>query len=238
MGAFSQMIVASLASRRDIVPDVDLVRLYGSVWDTFFTLFAAITGGADWRQLLIPLDQFTWWHRFAFSVIITFMKFGVMNIVAAVLFVYVLRHRDTLLERETFVNQARTQEALEELREIFRTSKKEHQGRVTTKSCWQVLEGRGAQHLKTLGLSAAKAMGLFRFLEQDAHHRKDVNELFFLLAHSDGDHVLLLAAMMRCESNRVLHRIDRVRKLSENRFAQVLQEDPAVLAGRILTPLG
>jgi len=233
--AFSQTIVASLAGRQEPLPDMDLARMYGSLWDTYFTLFTAITGGAEWRQLLVPLETLSWMPRCAFTLLVTFMKYGALNIVTAVLIVYVLRHRDSLLQREAFINQARSQQTFHELREVFRSSNKEYSGRVTAKSCVKVPEGQGAKHLATLGLTVAKAMGLFRMMDQDAHHRKDVDEFLFLLAHSQGDTALMLAAMLRCETSRIMHRLDKMFKLGETRFAQVLQEDPAVISGRLHT---
>jgi len=228
---FSQMVIASLASTKDPSPDLDLERLYGSLWETYFTLFTAITGGAEWRQLLVPLDALSGWYRCAFAVLIAFMKFGALNIVAAVLVVYVWRHRDSLLQRETFMNQECDEKKLQALRDIFRSSKKERNGRVTEKSCWLVLEGEGKKHLDALDLSVPTVMGLFRMLERDAQNRTDIDEFLFLIGYSKGDPALLLAAMLRCESTRIMHRVDKVLKLAENRFAQLLQEDPDVLSG-------
>merc|ERR1712079_550290 len=126
------------------------------------------------------------------------MKFGAFNIIAAVLFVYVMRCRDTLLQMETLINRERDKKTLNELREVFLSSKKVRSGRMTEKSCWQLLEGEGMKHLNTLGLTADRAIGLFRMLDQDSHKRKDVNEFLFLLANSEGDQSLMLAAIMRC----------------------------------------
>jgi len=162
------------------------------------------------------------------------MKFGALNIVTAVVFVFVLRQRDSLLQRETLMNQEEDQVTFDELREVFRSSKKERGGKITERACRQVLESKGITHLETLGLTVAKVMGLFNMMEADAHHRKDVDEFLFLLAHSRGDPTLMLASIVKHENARVLNRIDKMTKMVEIRFAQVLQEDAQVLAGRIL----
>jgi len=232
--ALAQVIVSSLAGVKEFLPHRDLERFYGSLWDTYFTLVTAIIGGAEWRELLAPLDEFSTWYRFAFSLLVGFMKVGALNIVAAVLFVYVLHHRESLLQREAFMHQERDRETLKELRDLFRASQKEKQGKVTEKTCLRVLEGQGIKHLKALGLTVAKGMGLFRMMDGDKYHRKDVEEFLLLLAHSNGDHDLMLSAMVRCESNRILHKIDRVLKLAETRFAQILHEDPQVLSGHVV----
>jgi len=228
----SSMLAASLSSGEDLTTDADMMTLYGSLWQTYFTLYTAITDGADWRQLLLPLEKLNWWYSIAFSLFIAFVRFGALNFVSAVVFVNVLRHRDSLLMRESFMHQERDQTTLCELRELFRSSGKERGGRMTEKTCRQVLEGEGATHLNALGLTFAKVMGLFRMLEKDNQNRKDVDEFIFLVANSKGDPALLLAAMMRCESTRIACRVEEVHKLAEARFAQILQEDPDVLSGR------
>jgi len=223
---FSRMIVSSLAGGNELFPDMEVVRLYGSLWDTYFTLFTAITAGAEWSQLIVPLEAFSSWYRCAFSFFVAFMKFGVFNIVAAVLFVYVMHRRDTLLEMEKGINQERDKQTLDELREVFWLSKKVRSGRVTEKSCCELLEGPGVKHLDTLGLTVDKAMGLFRMLEEDSHKRKDVYEFLSLLAISNGDPSLMLAAMMKCETTRVLHQVGKL--------AKFLKEDSAVIRQRML----
>jgi len=227
----SQMVVASLAGVKELLCVTDLVRFYGSLSDTYFTLVTAILGGGEWGQLLAPLEELSLWYRYAFPLLIGFMKVGALNIVAAIVFVYVLRHRDQLLQREAFMNQERDQETLEDLRELFQASKKQYKGKITEKTCRQVVEGPGMKHLKALGLTVERVMGLFRMMDEDKQHRKDVDEFLFLLAQSKEDSTLMLFSMMRFESNRVLHKTDKVLNLAETRFAEILGEDPQVLSG-------
>lgn len=227
------MIVASLAGDKDPLVDLNLMKWYGSLWETYFTLFTAITDGSDWRQLLVPLEKLSWFYSCVYSIYIAFMKLGAFNVIAAVLIVYVMRHRDCLLQRETFMNQERDHETLKELRELFRLSKKERHGRITEKTCRQVLEDQqGMKRLATLGMTVARVMGLFKMLEADTQNRRDVDELLFLISNSKGEPALMLAAMMRCECTRIVVRVDKLLRLAETRFAQVLQEDPDVLRGK------
>jgi len=211
------MIVASLTTIKEPLLDMDLAKYYGSLSDTYFTLVTAMTGGAEWTRLLVPLEAFSFWYSCAFPLLIGFMKIGALNIVAAIVFVYVLRHRDSLLQRVAFMNQERDQETLAELRCLFKASGKEHHGRITEKTCRQVLEGQGMKHLKTLGLTVEKAIGLFRMMDKDAEKRKDVEGFIFLLSHAKGDSTLMLSAMMRWETNRIVHHIDKALTLVETR---------------------
>jgi len=52
-------------------------------------------------------------------------------------------------------------------------------------------------------------------LEADQHRRKDVDEFLFVLMNSKGDSTTRLAATMKHESGRILHKVEELLKLTE-----------------------
>jgi len=214
----SQMIIASLTrdAGAGVLRDANIVRLYGSLGNTLFTLFLAITGGAEWGELLAPLEALSWWYRFGGSLFIASMRFSAPSIIAAVIYCFVTRYRDRLLQREAWMDQERDKQTIENLRRLFLSTKKEVRGRITEKTCRQVLQNEGATCLSALGVHFTPAMSLFQMMETDQHHRKDVEEFLFVLMNSKGDSTTRLAATMKHESGRILHKVEELLRLTEH----------------------
>jgi len=206
----SQMIIASLTQDGGAgsLGDSDIVRLYGSLGNTIFTLFLAITGGAEWGQLLAPLESFSWWYRLAGSLFIMSMRLSTLPIIAAVVFCFVLRYRDRLLERDAWMDIQKDKQTIDKLRQIFRSARKTIGGRITEKTCMHILQNEGANHLSALGMKLTPAMRLFHMLEADQNRRKDVEEFLFVLMHSRGDSTTRLVATMKHETAKIMRKVE------------------------------
>merc|ERR1719272_655998 len=57
---------------------------YGSLYESMFSLLAAILGGADWMEILRPLRQVSEIYSITFAFYIVFTVVGVLNILTGV----------------------------------------------------------------------------------------------------------------------------------------------------------
>merc|ERR1719433_1041359 len=69
---------------RDHDHDAVLAEYFGSLDLSMLSLFMSISGGFDWRDCLDPLRTVTEWYVPIFVGFITFVVFGVMNILTSV----------------------------------------------------------------------------------------------------------------------------------------------------------
>merc|ERR1712083_609476 len=65
------------------IPD-DLVKYYGSLWQTIYSLYMAVSGGLNWGYILDPLHNVGAFSVFMFLLFISISIFGVLNIVTSV----------------------------------------------------------------------------------------------------------------------------------------------------------
>lgn len=57
---------------------------YSSVGETLFTLLGAITGGADWFDVALPINGINVWYRLVFLAYILFVLLSVLNILTGI----------------------------------------------------------------------------------------------------------------------------------------------------------
>jgi len=86
-------------------PTADVLQTnYGSIGLSAFTLFAAITGGVSWRDVMMPLAQTGWVFSALFLIYVFFCVFSVLNIVTGVFVDGAIQRssqeRDLRLEKE------------------------------------------------------------------------------------------------------------------------------------------
>jgi len=83
-----QGLIMSLRSNPEIVAKHefidDVTCLYGSVWDSLFTLLGSITGGVDWISATTRLNEVSPMFRPMFAAFIFFTVIGVLNVLTGV----------------------------------------------------------------------------------------------------------------------------------------------------------
>ena len=93
---FMQGINAYLSSASDAElesPDFltkleDMERFYGTMEDSIWTLFAAVTGGIDWAEVSKPIGYLGSFYKYVFLLYLLFVLFALMNILTGI-FVHV-----------------------------------------------------------------------------------------------------------------------------------------------------
>jgi len=84
--AFMQACVENLfvpgKMQRETIQSMQPV--FGTLYSSMLSLFMAISGGDDWRNVMEPIAKVSFWTQFAFVFYIIFMVFGVLNVVTGV----------------------------------------------------------------------------------------------------------------------------------------------------------
>jgi len=150
---------------------------YGNLWVTMFSLFLAISNGADWKQLAEPLGKIHWGFELMFSFYVLFVFIGVLNVLTSS---FVERAREfSRLDRDLATQgELASQEAfLAEVRTIFEEVDDEEAGRITWQKFRDYLKSDQAQaFFATQQLDTSDAARLFSLLEQDEEGAVNIEE--------------------------------------------------------------
>jgi len=132
---------------------------YGSMFRAILSLFQAITGGADWDEMVSPLiDCVSPFTGVLFLLYVAFAVLAMMNVVTAV---FVESAMGT-------ANLDKEQHLVQQLRQLFVTVDEDESGMIS----WEEFEHRlddddMAKYFKALELDVCEAKGLFTLLDVD-----------------------------------------------------------------------
>merc|ERR1711884_921640 len=98
----------------------DLEQMYGSLMTTIYTLFAAISQGVDWMNIVTPLKDLHIAYSIGVVLYIALVIFGVTNVVTSVFVesaVMSAQHYRELIVQE---NRHQKEVAMMHLKEVFK----------------------------------------------------------------------------------------------------------------------
>jgi len=221
----TQLVEVHIESISFGILDQEVLDLYGSVSDTMFTLLMAISGGAQWRDLLKPLESINLgYYRTIFSACVVALTFGVLNLLLAVIIGIAndltARDRERILSSKAVTDQA----VAEELRDILMDSQTKHDGKISGAGLSKVLQGAGAKCLASLGLEVSVVKGLFSMLEADGHGRVRIDELACSIMQLKADPAGLHVATVMYESKKILMSVKALSQLMQNKFAHLYSD--------------
>jgi len=190
--------------------DVEVVRLYGGLGNSIFTLFLSICGGADWHELLDPLLAISGWFRVFFMLFVGFMHFGMLNILSAIFVSFVTtfanRHQQETLRSTWEADSA----VIEELRQILSKENSRQDGKISFNRLKRILEDKGLVHLNKVGLDLAVAVDVFKMLDAEGVGTVLVDELACSLLQLKAIPESVHVATVMCENKRLLTRINKL----------------------------
>lgn len=159
-GIFLTMLIAD---HGDWTNDDEKVRAiqyyYGTLFRAILSLFQAITGGADWDDMVEPLIQgISPFTGVLFLLYIAFAVLAMMNVVTAVFVENAL----------ATANSDKEQHLVAQLRELFVTADEDQSGMISWEEFERKLDDESmVKYFKALELDVCEAKGLFTLLDVD-----------------------------------------------------------------------
>mmetsp|Transcript_91399 Transcript_91399/g.293580 ORF Transcript_91399/g.293580 Transcript_91399/m.293580 type:complete len:620 (+) Transcript_91399:97-1956(+) len=155
-----------------------LMDLYGGIPEAMLSLFMAITGGADWRDLMSPLQSVNgaaYVPVFIFYVF--FMYFGVLNVVVSAFVVtaadIAAQDKESLVKGE----MSRFQQYTRRIKIFFREADLDKSGTLSWEEFRSHLDdGRVKAYFQALDLDVSQARILFDLLDVDGSDNVTVDE--------------------------------------------------------------
>lgn len=144
----------------------DMLRYYGSLAETVFTLFMVISGGVSWINPAEELIMIHWSFAIWMSLYVSFVVFAVLNIVTGIFIQSAMKSaeadQDLVIQEEMHHQDSLAQGFLE----VFRHCDEDNSGYIDQEEFTKhVSDQRVRAFLHHLGLDVAEAQGLFRLLD-------------------------------------------------------------------------
>jgi len=197
---FTQMVNEHGKAHPEQMVDSDqpLVKFYGSVPRTLFTLYEATMGGVDWDDVCRPLmDQISPWVGIIFALYIAFTVLAVMNVVTGVFVESALQ--SAMADRDV--------DLVTRLRELFMRTDADLSGVIS----WSEFQSNLDQpemkfFFRSIDLDLSEARGLFRLLDVDESGEIDAEEFVMGCLRLRGNARSIDLVTIMNESRRSAHR--------------------------------
>jgi len=197
-------------------PAEEMMQMYGTLWDSMYTLFSAISGGRDWLDVIKPFDEIWKGYRAIFVLYVIFVFFGVLNILTAI-FVESAKHiaevdRDIVIQDQI----SRDKSTMNEVRRIFQNADREGTGRLRADELEAVLmDDKTMKHLRVLELDFGEVEGLFQLLDIDDHNEVVIDEFVIQLMRLKGGARGLDLQTVLYENKRIFCRLSAMMRFME-----------------------
>mmetsp|Transcript_7520 Transcript_7520/g.12241 ORF Transcript_7520/g.12241 Transcript_7520/m.12241 type:complete len:230 (+) Transcript_7520:1-690(+) len=138
----------------------DLDDSWGSVVDAILSLYQAILGGVDWKDLMDPLmDEVSGISVFVFSLYIAFTTLVMLNLVTGVF----------VEGAQRIIREDKDSELVKQVRKMFEISDTDDDREVTWQEFEQMMDdSKLDQYFAAVDLSRQEAKDLFRLLDNDS----------------------------------------------------------------------
>jgi len=155
----------------------NLEGMYGSLPMALYTLFAAVSQGYDWTDILEPLRDMSVAYTFGLVFYIALVLFGVTNVVTSVFVesaIMSAKYFKNLLVQE---RQQTKEVAVMHMREVFQQIDRDGSGEISADEMEYFLTEPGLRsYVDALGISAENTRMLFRLMDVDDSGRIDLEE--------------------------------------------------------------
>jgi len=210
----------------------ELQDAYGSAYDAFLTLLAAVTGGVDWADVAKPLARINPINRVFFQIYVIFVMLGVLNVIAG-LFVNVATTA-TALDKDLAVDEMIKSEHrfVKKLVTLLNDADGDGGGSISWDELMHYIEDeRVKAYFNTLSLDVKCLARLFEILDKDSCGEIEIVDFAKGCIEYRGVAKNIDIAVLRAEIQAVSEKIDGVSQLAAT------QQFSSGKAGRQVSPM-
>lgn len=154
---FTEMVADHREDHQNTNTD-DLENAWGSLLKSITSLYQAILGGIDWKDLTDGIDKVSWSASVVFAMYIAFASLVMLNLVTGVF----------VEGAQRIVSDDRDAELVRQAKKMFDIVDDQHDHQITWHEFAQHLEDPGmAEYFRLVGISRKEAKDLFQLLDND-----------------------------------------------------------------------
>eukprot|EP00413_Alexandrium_margalefii_P001167 CAMPEP_0204524404 /NCGR_PEP_ID=MMETSP0661-20131031/7360_1 /ASSEMBLY_ACC=CAM_ASM_000606 /TAXON_ID=109239 /ORGANISM="Alexandrium margalefi, Strain AMGDE01CS-322" /LENGTH=227 /DNA_ID=CAMNT_0051530159 /DNA_START=9 /DNA_END=692 /DNA_ORIENTATION=- len=183
------------------------------------SLFKAISGGADWADLVLPLERYSRGYILFFMWFITFTVFGMLNILTAVFVESTNRIAEVDSELVIQEHMDRENSVVGKIRDFLKKTDSDGSGTISKTEFEEHLGDKRFQaQLNMLDLEPVEAQGVFRILNVNDTDEVEIEEFIYGLMRLKGNAKAVDVVTMLYESKRIDRRLLAFMKWTEDSF--------------------
>merc|ERR1712032_1112713 len=160
-------------------PDLEaqLLKYWGSLTISIFTLYKSITGGISWHEVVDPLENLHVAWAILFTAFISFSYFAVLNVITGVFCnsAIATATRDPDMVIHSLI--AEKKKYMDNLKKLFKNVDADDSGLVTIHEFEALMTNDALQaHFAAMGIEPDDAWTLFKLIDRDKTNCIDVEE--------------------------------------------------------------
>lgn len=200
----------------------DLLQYYRSLPISMLSLFMAISGGCDWKDLLEPLAEISRVYMVIFTLFVTFLLFGMLNILTAIFVESTCKLAEVDADLVIKEHMDRDNSAMNKIRNFLRTADVDGSGTISQSEFESRLDDPAFKaQLQLCDLNIHEARGIFQLLDVNEQGDVGIEEFVYGLMRLKGGAKQVDIATMMYENKRVLSKIVELMEATEANFADL-----------------
>jgi len=205
--------------------DVTIEKHWSTLPRSILSLFEAVTGGADWWELVFPLSFISWGLVFIYLVFFIFTYFCLLNVMTAVFCQTAIENATSDREIASLHLLAKKQQWCEEMRGVFFDMDSKHSGVVDLEEFEQSLnDERMRAFLASREIDVHDAWTLFKLLDNDQRGVIEIENFVEGLLQLKGPAKAMQIAKVLHDGKVLRHQMEHLTDTVEDRLDRLLQE--------------
>jgi len=180
---------------------VELLRFWGTVPRSMFTLFKSLSGGVSWDEVVTPLAEAGWFYVALFVIFIVFTFFAVLNVITGVFCQTAIESAYVDKELMTMHMLANKKKYMEAFTQLFKEIDADHSGVMNLEEFEEYMTNEKCRaYLHSVDIDPADAWTLFKLLDADGGGSIDVEEFVYGCLSLRGNAKAIQIAKLEHES--------------------------------------
>uniref|UniRef100_A0A7S0BE35 Ion transport domain-containing protein n=1 Tax=Pyrodinium bahamense TaxID=73915 RepID=A0A7S0BE35_9DINO len=193
--------------------------------NTMLTLFMAVTGGADWQDLMEPLANFSRVYVIGFVLYVTFLVFGLLNILTAMFVNSGANIAKVNSDLAVHEKMSHDKDVFRQLRRALLEANIDISGTISRNEFESKMQDPVfLTQLAVAGLNASEVLGLLPLLDIQDRGEVDVEELVYGLMHLKGNGKTVDLALMMYVNRRILAKVLMLERHVTENLAILIEE--------------
>jgi len=221
---FGQGVLTFITSGDDIPEQVraDLLMYFGSIEATMVTMFAVISGGTDWLNVMEKLAEINSFYTLAFIVYIMVTYHGLLHVIVGIFVDSTMtasrNDRDLVIADEL----SRKDSYMAQMSEVLKETDTDGSGTIS----WEEFEGqlqdeRVKAYFAALELDMAEAQGLFELLDTEETDEVPIDEFVLGCFRLKGGAKGIDLAALMYENKKMMKTFKHFMDHNEERLVQL-----------------
>mmetsp|Transcript_25378 Transcript_25378/g.59022 ORF Transcript_25378/g.59022 Transcript_25378/m.59022 type:complete len:679 (+) Transcript_25378:108-2144(+) len=215
-----------------------LFEYYGSLGACLLTLFKSISGGADWQDLVEPLTDFHKGYVLIYVLYVSFMVFGVMNVLTAIFVESASQIAQVDQDLAIQEQLRRDKSSINTIKAMFNQADQDRSGELSQEELEHLLQDpKCVWALRLIDIEVAEARGLFQLLDMEEKNAVGIDEFVTGMMRLKGGAKGVDVATIIYENKKMFHHLSNTLAHIASNLASLEQATNSMRAKAFMKPV-